>query len=319
LALPVHKAIDAAAEAAKGDAKVGTTLRGIGPTYVDKASRTGIRCGELRDFAGFVAKLRAHLALTNRQLAALGAPALDEAKAIDAILPACQRIAPLVADTEALLSEAFAAGKHFMFEGAQGVMLDIDYGTYPFVTSSNTGVGGVITGSGLSHKAMGEVIGVAKAYCTRVGSGPFPSELTCAIGEHIRKTGGEYGATTGRPRRTGWFDAVAVRFACRVNGVDAIALTKLDILTGQKDIPVCVAYELDGKRIATIPARIEDFARVTPVYETFPGWTESIAACRTVESLPATARAYIQALERIVGVPVKWIGVGPGRDETIVR
>lgn len=319
LVLPVHKALDAAAENAKGAAKVGTTLRGIGPTYIDKASRTGIRCGEMADWDGFVAKLHAHLALVNRQLAAWGAPQLSAAEAIDPVLPFCRRIAPLVADTAAALHAAATAGKRFMFEGAQGVMLDIDYGTYPFVTSSNTGVGGVITGTGLSHKYLGEVIGVAKAYCTRVGSGPFPSELGNPLGDEIRTRGGEFGATTGRPRRCGWFDAVAVRFACRLNGVDSLAITKLDILTGQKTLPVCVAYDLDGHRLDTIPARIEDFARVVPVYEEFPGWSESISACRRLEDLPANARAYLAALERLVGVPARWIGVGPGRDEIIVR
>lgn len=319
LVLPVHKAIDAAAEVAKGASKVGTTLRGIGPTYIDKASRVGIRCGDLADFDGFVVKMRAHLALMNRQLAALGAAPISEADGIEAALPSLRRIAPLVADTATVLHAAAAAGKCFLFEGAQGVMLDLDYGTYPFVTSSNTGVGGVITGTGLSHKQLGEVIGVAKAYCTRVGSGPFPSELTDARGEALRERGREFGATTGRPRRCGWFDAVAVRFACRLNGVDSLALTKLDILTGEPQVPMVVAYELNGKRIDTIPARIEDFARVQPIYESMPGWSESLSACRRIEDLPAAARAYVQALERQVGVPARWIGVGPGRDEIIVR
>lgn len=319
LVLPVHKALDAAAEAAKGDSKVGTTLRGIGPTYVDKASRTGIRCGDMANWDGFITKLRAHVRLMNLQLKALGAAPLDETAGVEAVLPYCKRIAPLIADTAAIVHDAAAAGKRFMFEGAQGVMLDIDYGSYPFVTSSNTGVGGIITGAGLSHKYLGEVIGVAKAYCTRVGSGPFPTELADPLGTEIRTKGGEFGATTGRPRRCGWFDAVAVRFACRLNGVDSLAITKLDILTGQKVVPICVAYELDGRRIDTIPANIEEFARVKPVFEEFPGWTESLSSCRRLEDLPATARSYLASLERIVGVPARWIGVGPGRDEIIVR
>jgi adenylosuccinate synthase len=244
---------------------------------------------------------------------------MDVDQAVAQVLPACRRVAAMVADTADLLHRAAAEGKRFLFEGAQGAMLDIDYGTYPFVTSSNTGVGGVITGSGLSHRELGQVIGVVKAYSTRVGSGPFPVELTGAKGDEIRKRGGEFGATTGRPRRCGWLDLVAVRFACRLNGVDAIALTKLDILDPEGELPVCVAYELDGKRIDTIPARIDDLARAKPVYETLPGWHGSLSTCRSWTELPANARRYIEFIERQVGVPVRWIGTGPGRDEIVVR
>jgi adenylosuccinate synthase len=319
LVLPSHKALDAAFEQRKGDAKVGTTLRGIGPCYADKVARTGLRCGELRDLPTFEAKLRAHLRLVNEQLAALGAKALDIDAAVLQIMPVCRRIAPLVADTADLLHLAASEGKGFLFEGAQGVLLDIDYGTYPFVTSSNTGVGGVIAGSGLSHKQLGDVIGVVKAYSTRVGSGPFPVELLGAKGDEIRTRGGEFGATTGRPRRCGWLDLVAVRFACRLNGVDAIALTKLDILDAESEIPVCVAYELDGKRIDTIPSRIDDLARVTPVFETLPGWRSELRTVRSYDALPAAARRYVEFIERRTGVAVRWIGTGPGRDEIVIR
>jgi adenylosuccinate synthase len=319
LVLPSHKALDAAYENRKGDAKVGTTLRGIGPCYSDKVARTGLRCGELRDLATFERKLRTLLAGVNEQLVHLGAKALEVDAAVAQIMPACKRIAPLIADTAALLHQAAAKNQHFLFEGAQGVLLDIDYGTYPFVTSSNTGVGGVIAGSGLSHRSLGEIIGVVKAYSTRVGSGPFPVELLDAKGEDIRKRGHEFGATTGRPRRCGWLDLVAVGFACRLNGVDSIALTKLDILDTEAEVPVCVAYELDGQRIDTIPARIDDLARAKPVYEVLPGWKSPINNARTYDALPANARRYIEFIEQRLGVRVRWIGTGPGREEIVIR
>ena len=319
LVLPSHKALDAAFENRKGDAKVGTTLRGIGPCYADKVARTGLRCGELRDLPAFTVKLRVQLTQVNEQLAYLKAPLIDIDTAIAQVMPACTRIAPLIADTADLLHRSAAANKSFLFEGAQGVLLDIDYGTYPFVTSSNTGVGGVIAGSGLSHKQLGDIIGVVKAYSTRVGSGPFPVELLNAKGEDIRQRGGEFGATTGRPRRCGWLDLVAVSFSCRLNGVDAIALTKLDILDSENEIPICVAYEVDGKRSDTIPARIDDLARAKPVYEVLPGWKTPLNKIRSYAALPAAARSYIEFIERRIGVPVKWIGTGPGREEIVVR
>ena len=320
LVLPCHVALDAASEAAKGAGKVGTTLRGIGPCYTDKASRSGLRTGELRDLATFERRLREHLAHTNRILVGVYQVApLDIDAQVARYLPACRRLAPLVADTTGFLHRQVAAGKRFLFEGAQGVMLDLDHGTYPFVTSSCTGVGGIIAGSGLSHRQLGQVIGVVKAYSTRVGGGPFLTELPDPQGEILRKRGGEYGATTGRPRRCGWLDLVAVRFAGRLNGVDAIALTKLDILTGEPEIPVCTAYELDGRRIDTIPSRLDDLARCTPVYESLPGWTGSLAMCRRRSELPANARSYVERIEAITGIPVGWIGVGPGRDEVIAE
>ena len=321
LVLPCHKALDAAAEKAKGASKVGTTLRGIGPCYGDKMARTNLRAGDLLD-PRFAERLTAHLVTQNRLIAALGGEQVDVAASIATLIPLCERIRPLVADTASLLHAASAAGKLILFEGAQGVMLDVDYGTYPYVTSSNTGVGGVITGSGLSHRELGEVIGVVKAYTTRVGGGPFPVELSDAPGgkgDEIRQRGGEFGATTGRPRRCGWLDLVQVRFACRLNGVDSIALTKLDILDAEAELPVCVAYELDGQRIDTVPARIDELARVTPVYERLPGWQSSTVGVQRWSDLPKAAQAYVAFIERTTGVPVKWIGTGPGREATVVR
>jgi adenylosuccinate synthase len=320
LVLPSHKALDAASEAAKGANKVGTTLRGIGPCYTDKAARNGLRAGELRDMARFEQRLREHLEHTNRVLiGAYQAQPIDVTAAINAYLPACRRVAPMVADATTFLHEQAMAGKRFLFEGAQGVLLDLDHGTYPFVTSSCTGIGGIISGSGLSHRQIGEIIGVVKAYSTRVGGGPFLTELHDAKGEEIRQRGREFGATTGRPRRTGWLDLVAVRFACRLNGVDTIALTKLDILSDEAEIPVCVAYECDGRRIDTIPASLDDLARCTPIYERLPGWTGALAAAKTLDQLPVNAKAYVLAIERLTGVRVGWIGTGPGRDEVICR
>lgn len=326
LVLPCHKALDAAAEKSKGASKVGTTLRGIGPCYMDKMARTNLRAGDLLD-PQFAQRLRAHLIQQNKLITALGGDAVEVEAALAGLLPLCERIRPLVADTASLLHDAAAAGKVMLFEGAQGVMLDVDYGTYPYVTSSNTGVGGVITGSGLSHKQLGEVIGVVKAYTTRVGGGPFPVELPdgqdavgkLAKGEEIRQRGGEFGATTGRPRRCGWLDLVAVKFACRLNGVDSIALTKLDILDPEAELPVCIAYELDGKRIDTVPARLDDLARVKPVYEVLPGWKSSTSGVQHWAELPKAAQQYVAFIERVTGVPVKWIGTGPGREATVVR
>ncbi|HYE06849.1 MAG TPA: adenylosuccinate synthase [Planctomycetota bacterium] len=319
LVLPSHKAMDAAFERRKGDAKVGTTLRGIGPCYGDKILRTGMRGGDLADMKGFERKLREHLDIANHQLKSLGAEPVAVVDALEKILPACARAATHIVDTADLLHRAVAGGKRVLFEGAQGVMLDIDYGTYPYVTSSNTGTGGVICGSGLSHKHLGEIIGIVKAYSTRVGGGPFPSELIGARGDALRERGGEYGATTGRPRRCGWLDLVAVRFACRLNGVDTIALTKLDVLSGEPSLPVCVGYELDGARIDTVPAQVERFAAVKPVFEDLPGWREPLGACKRFDDMPANARAYVRFIEERSGVRVGWIGTGPGRDEIIAR
>ncbi len=303
LVLPCHKAMDAVLETARGAAKVGTTLRGIGPCYGDKAARTGLRCGELKDAPAFERRLRSHLQEYDRLIQALGGPPSDVDRAIEQVLPMCRAIAPMVQDTARLLHEAVASGSSLLFEGAQGVLLDIDFGTYPYVTSSNTGVGGIITGSGLSHKHLGEIIGVVKAYSTRVGGGPFPVELQGARGAARRRRGAEFGATTGRPRRCGWLDLVALRFACRLNGVDSIALTKLDILTGESELKICTGYRLGGATIDTVPSRFEDLALVEPVYQTLPGWTEALGGARRIEELPAAARSYIQLIEQRLELP----------------
>lgn len=319
LVLPCHQAMDAAAERSKGDAKVGTTLRGIGPTYGDKMARTGMRAGALRDLAAFEQALATHLQRMNHQISALGGQAVDVPAAVAGLMPHLRRMAPFVTDTATLVQQAAEAGETILFEGAQGVMLDIDYGTYPFVTSSNTGVGGVITGSGVNHKHLGEVIGVVKAYTTRVGGGPFPVELTGAKGEEIRQRGSEFGATTGRPRRCGWLDLVVLRHACRLNGVDSIALTKLDILDPEAEIPVCVGYTVRGRRVDTVPAEVEDLAEAVPIYETLAGWRSPIAGINRFDALPAEAKAYVRFIEERLAVPVRWIGTGPGREETVVR
>ncbi len=319
LVLPSHPHLDRAQEAAKGASKVGTTLRGIGPCYTDKAARIGIRAGELCDLKACEAKVREHIAKSNVIAKALGAEPLDVETAMAAWLPSARRIAPLVTDSISILHEAMGAGRSFLFEGAQGAQLDLDVGNYPYVTSSNTGIGGILTGSGLSHKQLGQVIGVVKAYSTRVGSGPFATELNDARGEALRQRGREFGSTTGRPRRCGWLDLVIVGYACRLNGIDAIALTKLDILDGERELPMCVGYRLDGKVLDGPPARIEDLARVEPVYETLPGWTTPSTGARTFEALPKQAQDYVRFIEKRIGVPVKWIGTGAGRDEIIVR
>ncbi|TVR46346.1 MAG: adenylosuccinate synthase [Planctomycetota bacterium] len=319
LVLPVHQALDAAYESAKGDSKVGTTLRGIGPCYADKVARTGLRCADLRDLNRFWQKVRAHTDAGNQQLEFLGSPAIDCETMMSAIAPAIELLQPLVADTVAWLHQAQAAGKRLLFEGAQGVMLDVDFGTYPFVTSSNTGVGGVITGSGLSHKDLGEVIGIVKAYTTRVGSGPFPAEEDNAVGERLRQRGGEFGATTGRPRRCGWLDLVVIKHACALNGVDTLALTKLDVLSGEAQIPVITGYSLDGQPCCGMPADVEDLARVSVEQVLLPGWTEALDDCRDFKDLPPAAQDYVRFIEDQVGVRVGYIGVGPGREATIVR
>lgn len=319
LVLPCHKTLDAAIETRKGAGKAGTTLRGIGPTYADKAQRLSLRAGLLREPKLWRERFLAHAALANEQLRAWGHAGIDPAASWEQVRPACERAAPLVADTVAELHQAVAAGQRILFEGAQGVMLDIDHGTYPYVTSSNTGVGGVITGSGVSHRDLGLVIGIVKAYTTRVGAGPFPVELDNPIGEALRKRGNEYGATTGRPRRCGWLDLAVVDYACKLNGVDAIALTKLDVLTGEPELPVCVGYQRGGRKLPSMPADSEALADVEPVYERLGGWSEDISGCRDWAALPAAARAYVEFIERRIGVRIGWIGTGAGRNDVIVR
>ena len=317
--LPYHKAIDLARERKRGAGLIGTTGRGIGPAYEDKAARTGVRMADFVRPDHFRRLLKAQLADKNEYLkGVLGQEPLDYDAMVDELVECGRRLAPIVTDTSAFLDAAIREGRRVLFEGAQGVMLDLDHGTYPFVTSSNCGSGGVPSGAGVAPRQVGRVVGISKAYTTRVGSGPFPTELTDALGERLRKEGGEYGATTGRPRRCGWFDAVVVRKGVRLSGVDSIALTKLDVLAGLDTLRVCTGYTLDGKPTDSIPALADDFGRVQPVYEDLPGWSEDITQARTLAELPANARRYVARLEELLGVPVGILSTGPGREQTMI-
>jgi adenylosuccinate synthase len=264
----------------------------------------------------FEVKLRAQLTLANDQLQASKAPELNVEESVAQIMPACAKVAAFVKDTVTLLHEATVSGKSILFEGAQGVMLDVDFGTYPFVTSSNTGVGGVVSGSGISHRHLGEVIGIVKAYSTRVGSGPFPVELKDKVGDELRRRGNEYGATTGRPRRCGWFDAVACRYAVMLNGVDTLAVTKLDVLDDLETLQICTGYQLDGTLIRDMPADADDLARVQPVYEPHPGWQTRTCDVRCWDDLPENAQTYLSRLAGLIGARVGIVSTGPARAET---
>ncbi len=319
LILPYHKAIDLAREHARGKGKIGTTGRGIGPAYEDKFARIGIRMADLCDPGVFAAKLRENLEEKNAYLAAmLDQGGLDYRSMLDELSGYASKLAPFVCDTSALLDHALRDGKRVLFEGAQGMMLDVDHGSYPFVTSSNTGAAGIAAGAGVAPKLVKTVVGISKAYTTRVGSGPFPTELDDDTGEHLRRAGGEFGATTGRPRRCGWFDAVVLSKAVRLNGVDSIALTKLDVLTALPSIQICTGYKLDGYSIDAIPAQVADYERVEPVYEQWPGWEEDISGVGSLDELPERARNYICRLEELLGVPVGIVSTGPGRDQTLI-
>jgi len=317
--LPYHKAIDQARERKRGKGMIGTTGRGIGPAYEDKSARTGLRMADLCRPEHFSKRLREILADKNDYLhAMLAEERLDYEAMIRELLDCGRRLAPMVIDTSTYLDAAIRSGKSVLFEGAQGALLDVDHGTYPYVTSSNTGAGAVANGAGVAPRQLRRVIGISKAYTTRVGSGPFPTELDDALGERLRKEGGEYGATTGRPRRCGWFDAMVVRKSVRLSGVDAIALTKLDVLTGMDPLRLCVGYRLAGRAIDAIPALADDYEAVEPVYEELPGWTESITEVTSVSQLPAAARRYVKRLEELVGVPIGILSTGPGRDQTMM-
>ena len=305
--LPVHRRQDTAREESAGaGAKIGTTQRGIGPAYADKAHRSGIRMGELAD-SGWEQRIKARLS---------EAGGTADPAALRELVAAAAFLKPYIADATTLLYDAWKAGKTILFEGAQGTLLDIDHGTYPFVTSSNSTAGGASTGTGLPPKALGRVVGVIKAYTTRVGEGPFPTELLDATGEGLRQRGREFGATTGRPRRCGWFDAVVGRYAARVNGVDFWAVTKLDVLDACDTIKVCVAYECRGKRLETIPADARLFAECKPVYVDYPGWKSETSRLTRFEDLPANARRYVSEICRLTGAPLGILSVGPGRDST---
>ncbi|GLX05575.1 adenylosuccinate synthase [Microbispora sp. NBRC 16548] len=318
LIMPQHKAIDKVSERFLGKAKIGTTGRGIGPAYGDKIYRMGIRVQDLLDPGILGKKIEAAVGEKNQILTKIyNRRGLDPAKVLEEYLGYAERLRPHIADTSLVLSQALDQDKVVLLEGGQGTLLDIDHGTYPFVTSSSPTSGGACAGSGIPPTRLTRIIGILKAYTTRVGSGPFPTELLDEQGDWLRQTGGEYGVTTGRNRRCGWFDAVIARYATRINGVTDFFLTKLDVLSGLERIPVCVAYDVDGVRHDEIPMTQTEFHHATPIYEELPGWQEDITSAKTFEDLPPNAQAYVRALEEMSGAPISAIGVGPGRTQTI--
>ncbi|MCB1291503.1 MAG: adenylosuccinate synthase [Mycobacterium sp.] len=320
LLMPYHVAIDKVTERYLGNKKIGTTGRGIGPCYQDKIARIGIRVADVLDPDLLAVKIAAALEFKNQVLVKIyNRKALDPQEITDALLAQAEGFAHRVADTRLLLGEALESGQTVLLEGSQGTLLDVDHGTYPYVTSSNPTAGGAAVGSGIGPTRITTVLGILKAYTTRVGSGPFPTELFDENGEYLAKTGGEVGVTTGRRRRCGWFDAVIARYATRVNGITDYFLTKLDVLSGLQTVPVCVGYTVDGKRTNEMPMTQRDIARAEPVYEELPGWWEDISGAREFDELPAKARDYVLRLEELAGAPVSCIGVGPGREQTIVR
>ena len=317
---PYHVTVDKVTERFLGKRAIGTTGRGIGPTYGDKMGRLGIRIQDLFDPSILLQKVEGALLQKNDLLVKIyNRAAVRPQEVVDHLLSFAERLKPMVADTALVLNNALADGKTVLLEGGQGTLLDVDHGTYPFVTSSNPTAGGATTGSGIGPTKITGVIGILKAYTTRVGSGPFPTELFDEWGEFLRKTGGEVGVTTGRNRRCGWFDAPIARYATRINGLTDIFLTKLDVLTGIKEIPVCVAYDVDGVRVEEVPVSQTDFHHAKPIYQMFPGWDEDITGCKTFESLPKNAQDYVLALEKMSGTRVSAIGVGQDRNATIVR
>ncbi len=317
LVLPYHRELDARKESNLGQKKIGTTKRGIGPTYAEKIERTGLRVHDLFDSVNFVERVTTKVAECNLILESAGEPLLDAETICRDCLAAAERLRPFVGNTVKFLHDAIAAGDNLLFEGAQGTYLDVDFGTYPFVTSSNTTSGGACTGSGVPPQKIDKVIGVAKAYTTRVGSGPFPTEDD-GWGDTLHGMGREFGATTGRERRCGWLDHVLLRYAVMVNGIDELAVTNLDGLDALAEIPVCTHYEIDGERHDLPPAAIADYDRIKPVYETLPGWQTPTDGVKSVADLPANARAYLDHLSKALGVPITLIGVGPSRDQTLV-
>lgn len=319
LVLPHHLAIDGSRES-HAARPIGTTVRGIGPAYADKAHRVGVRAGETRHPDRFAARVRDLTEAANVQLTRVyEAEPLDVDATVQSCLDAARRLAPYVSDTTTYLHDALDAGRHIFLEGAQGVMLDIDFGTYPYVTSSNASVLGAGPGTGLPPRSITDVLGVAKAYCTRVGGGPFPSEISGVMGDRLRKAGHEFGSTTGRPRRCGWFDVVAVRHGVRVMGVDGLVITKLDTLAGFEELSVAVAYRTPHGETTTFPADVEDLAQVEPILETCPGFAEDVSGVRRMQDLPRAARDYLGFIESKVGVPIRLVSVGKEREQVIRR
>jgi adenylosuccinate synthase len=324
LILPYHIALDGAQEASRGMEAIGTTKRGIGPAYTDKSARVGLRAGEMHDPEGFSEKVYQAVEEKNTVLTQIfGQSALDPKVIASEFHDYARRLAPYLADVSLTVNEALEDGKFLLCEGAQGTLLDLDHGTYPFVTSSAPTAGGALTGLGFGPGYVDRVVGLVKAYTTRVGAGPFVTELLDEIGAQLRGTGAdpwdEFGTTTGRPRRCGWLDAVLVRYAARVNGLTHLALTKLDILSGFETIKIAVAYDHRGARLEHLPLDSEALAVCRPIYEELPGWSDDIRGARTLRDLPVPARRYVERIEELVGVPVLVIGVGPGREETIIR
>jgi len=318
--LSYHKLQDELEESQRGADKIGTTGRGIGPAYTDKVARCGIRMVDLVEPKLFRQRLAAVLPAKNRLLRSLyGHPGIEMDEILETYGPVGQRLREYVKDTSEFVTAALKAGRRVLFEGAQGTMLDVDHGTYPYVTSSNPTAGGIAAGAGVSPRAIDRILGVAKAYTTRVGTGPFPTELHDAIGDRIRERGKEYGTTTGRPRRCGWFDAVVVRYAARVNGLTDLALMSVDTLGGFDEVKVCVAYNYRGQRLESFPARQDVLEECEPIYESFAGWPEDLSAVRDWDGLPAEAKAYVEGIERAVGVPVAAVSIGRAREATILR
>lgn len=321
LVLPTHQALDGASETRRGYEAIGTTKRGIGPTYADKAQRVGLRAGQMREPNVFAEAVGALVDVHNERLVNLyGLKAQPARQIVSQLHQAAEALAPHLVDGAALVGQALAEGKHVIAEGAQGTLLDLNLGTYPYVTSSSPISGGALIGLGVGPKDVGRVVGIAKAYTTRVGAGPFPTELEDALGEHIRETGHEYGTTTGRPRRCGWLDAVILRYTAQVNGLTDFAVSKLDILSDLPTLRLAVAYELDGERIERFPAEwgAEALARCRPIYEELPGWQEDISHARHRKDLPAAAQTYIARIEELTSVPASFISVGPEREAMIL-
>jgi len=316
LILPYHRELDLLSEARRGERKIGTTSRGIGPAYEDKIARRGVRVGDLANTEALSSAIRHNVDARNR---IIRESSMDANQVLADLRQAWQRMAPWVQDVSLFLARARRQNRPIMFEGAQGTLLDIDHGTYPYVTSSNATIGGVCTGLGLPPRAIDGVLGVAKAYTTRVGEGPLPTELTGEIGNRLRETGQEFGAVTGRPRRCGWYDAVAVRYAVRVNGLDALALTKLDVLDGMDELQICTAYRLAGSTITELPGDIAQLAACEPIYESVPGWKAPTAGVRRYADLPKDAQRYIARLEELTGVPAAVLSTGSAREDTIIR
>jgi adenylosuccinate synthase len=314
-----NRTLDKVTERFLGSRRLGTTGRGIGPTYADKMNRIGIRIQDLFDTKILTQKVEGVLELKNQVLTKIyNRRGAGVEETVEELLAYADRLAPMVCDTGLLLNQALDRGETVLLEAGQATLLDVDHGTYPFVTSSSATAGGACTGSGIPPMRLDRVIGIVKAYTTRVGEGPFPTELEDDWGEHLRKVGAEYGTTTGRPRRCGWYDSVIARYAARVNGVTDFVLTKLDVLTGLERVPVCVAYDVDGVRHDEMPVNQSDFHHAVPVYEELPGWWEDISAARTLTDLPANARAYVKRVEELSGARISAVGVGPERDATVV-